>query len=91
MRTISTLLVEDETLIRMMLAEIVEELGYLDVSEAANIEAAMSLAETRTFDLALLDINIAGSLITPVVHILDKRASRLFSSVDTPTKLYRPS
>ena len=73
MRTIPTLLVEDETLIRMMLAEIVEELGYLDVSEAANIEAAMSLAETRTFDLALLDINIAGSLITPVVHILDKR------------------
>ncbi|KRR13943.1 hypothetical protein CQ12_40485 [Bradyrhizobium jicamae] len=73
MRTISTLLVEDETLIRMMLAEIVEELGYLDVSEAANIEAARSLAETRTFDLALLDVNVAGSLITPVVHILDKR------------------
>jgi CheY-like chemotaxis protein len=74
MRTISTLLVEDETLIRMMLAEIVEELGYLTVSEAANIEAAMSLAETGSFDLALLDINIAGSLVTPVVHILDRRS-----------------
>ena len=73
MRTISTLLVEDETLIRMMLAEIVEELGHLVVSEAANIGAAISLAETQSFDLALLDINIAGSLVTPVVHILDKR------------------
>ena len=74
MRTISTLLVEDETLIRMMLAEIVEDhLGHLNISEAANIEAAMSLAETQSFDLALLDINIAGSLITPVVHVLDKR------------------
>jgi CheY-like chemotaxis protein len=73
MRTFSTLLVEDETLIRMMLAQIVEELGHLVVSEAANIEAAMSLAETQSFDLALLDINIAGSVVTPVVHILDKR------------------
>ena len=73
MRTISTLLVEDETLIRMMLAEIVEDQGHLITSEATNIEAAMSLAETGRFDLALLDINIAGSLITPVVHILDKR------------------
>src|SRR6267142_433964 len=74
MRTISTLLVEDEALIRMMLAQMVEDLGHLIVSEAANIEAAISLAETRSFDLALLDINIAGSLVTPVVHILDRRS-----------------
>jgi CheY-like chemotaxis protein len=73
MRTISTLLVEDETLIGMMLAEIVKDLGHLIVAEAANIQAAMSLAETGRFDLALLDINIAGVLITPVVHILDRR------------------
>jgi CheY-like chemotaxis protein len=74
MRKISTLLVEDETLIRMMLAEIVEDLGHLIVSEAANIEAAMLLAETHLFDLALLDISIAGSPITPVVQILDGRS-----------------
>ena len=74
MRTISTLLVEDEALIRMMLAQMVEDLGYLIVSEAANIEAAISLAETRSFDLALLDINLAGSLVTPLVHILDRRS-----------------
>ena len=74
MRTTNTLLVEDEALIRMMLAEMVEELGHLNVSEAANIEAATSLAETRSFDLALLDVNIAGSLVTPVVHILDRRS-----------------
>lgn len=74
MRTISTLLVEDEALIRMMLAQMVDDLGYLIVSEAANIEAAISLAETRSFDLALLDINLAGSLVTPLVHILDRRS-----------------
>jgi CheY-like chemotaxis protein len=37
MRTTSTLLVEDEYLIRMMLAEMVEELGHLNVAEAANM------------------------------------------------------
>ena len=69
----STLLVEDEGLIMMMLAEMVHDLGHLIVSEATNIETAKALAETRSFDLALLDINIAGSLVTPVVDILDGR------------------
>jgi FixJ family two-component response regulator len=32
------------------------------------------LAETRSFDLALLDVDLAGSLVTPVVHILDRRS-----------------
>jgi len=70
----ATLLVEDEGLIMMMLAEMVHDLGHLVVSEATNIETAMSLAESRSFDLALLDINIAGALITPVVDILDGRS-----------------
>jgi DNA-binding response OmpR family regulator len=73
MRKASTLLVEDEGLIMMMLAEMVRDLGHLVVSEATNVEMAMSLAKTRSFDLALLDINIAGFLVTPVVRVLDER------------------
>ena len=73
MRTTSTLLVEDEALIRMMLAEMVEDQGHLVISEAANIEAATSLTEKQSFDLALLDINIAGLLVTPIVRILDRQ------------------
>src|SRR5712671_2145141 len=51
-------LVEDEALIRMMLAEMV---------------AGQALAETAIFDLAILDINIAGDIITPVAEIIDRR------------------
>ena len=69
----ATLLVEDEGLILMMLAEMVHDLGHLVISEATNIETAMSLAETRSFDLALLDVSIDGSLINQVVHVLDGR------------------
>ena len=55
----SIFLVEDEVLIRMMLADMVEELGHRVVAEAGNIQDARVLAETIFFDIAILDINIA--------------------------------
>ena len=73
MRKTSTLLVEDEALIRMMVVEMIEDQGRLIIAEAANIEAATTLAGMRAFDLALLDVNLAGSVVTPVVKILDSQ------------------
>jgi DNA-binding NtrC family response regulator len=73
MRQASIFLVEDEALIRMMLAEMVDELGHRVVAEAGNIQDAQVLAETAIFDLAILDINIAGSSIVPVAEIIDRR------------------
>ena len=66
----SIFLVEDDVLIRMMLADMVEELGYRVVAEAGNIQDALALAETIFFDIAILDINIAGSSIAPVATII---------------------
>ena len=73
MRQASIFLVEDEALIRMMLAEMVEELGHRVVAEAGNVQDARALAETIFFDIAILDINIAGSSIVPVAEIIDRR------------------
>jgi len=78
MRQASIFLVEDEALIRMMLAEMVEELGHHVVAEAGNIQDAQVLAETAIFDLAILDINIAGSSIVPVAEIIDRRRLPFF-------------
>jgi DNA-binding NtrC family response regulator len=69
----SIFLVEDEGLIRLMLADMVEELGHRLVAEAANIQDAQVLAETAIFDLAILDVNLAGSTVTPVAKIIDSR------------------
>jgi CheY-like chemotaxis protein len=69
----SIFLVEDEALIRMMLAEMVEELGHRVVAEASDIVTGQTLAETAIFDLAILDINIAGDIITPIAEIIDRR------------------
>jgi len=67
------LLVEDETLIRMMTAQMVEELGHRVVAEAGNIKDAEPLALNAQFDLAILDINIAEESIYPIALIVEKR------------------
>lgn len=69
----SIFLVEDEILIRMMLAEMVEELGHRVVAEAGNIQDGQALAESAVFDLALLDINLGGRNISPVAEIIARR------------------
>jgi CheY-like chemotaxis protein len=69
----SIFLVEDEALILMMLAEMVEELGHRVVAEAGNIRNGQALAESAVFDLALLDINLGGRCISPVAEIIARR------------------
>ena len=61
----SIFLVEDEALIRMMLADMVEELGHRVVAEAGNIRDGVALAGTAVFDFAILDINIGGYRSAP--------------------------
>jgi CheY-like chemotaxis protein len=72
-RQVSIFLVEDETLIRMMIADMIEELGHTVVAEAANIADALRLAETADFGIAILDINIGGDRIEPVAEVIDGR------------------
>ena len=69
----SVLIVEDETLLRMMITEMLEELGHRVAAEAARLEQALPLARSADFDLAVLDVNIAGQLITPVAELIASR------------------
>ena len=69
----SVLIVEDETLLRMMITEMLEELGHRVTAEAARLEQALPLARSADFDLAVLDVNIAGQLITPVAELVASR------------------
>ena len=73
MKSAACFLVEDEALIRMMTAEMLEELGHRVVAEAGTIKAAEPLARTAEFDLAVLDINIGGSYVTPIAQIIADR------------------
>jgi CheY-like chemotaxis protein len=70
---LSVMLVEDETLIRMMIAGMIDELGHTVVAEAANIGDALKLARTAGFQIAILDINVGGDRIDPVAEIINER------------------
>jgi DNA-binding response OmpR family regulator len=69
----SVLLVEDEIMIRMMVADMLEELGYRVTAEAGTITEALTLARSADFDFAVLDINVDGEIITPVADLLRAR------------------
>ena len=66
----SIFLVEDEVMIRMMVADMLEELGYSIAAEAGDIGEAIQLAQSAEFDLAILDVNVNGKVISPVADIL---------------------
>ncbi|TWI50929.1 response regulator receiver domain-containing protein [Pseudomonas duriflava] len=67
------LLIEDETLIAMLLEDILDELGYEVAGVAAEFDDGMRLAETGTFDLAILDVNVGGREIFPIAEKLAER------------------
>jgi CheY-like chemotaxis protein len=69
----SVFLVEDEVMIRMMVADMLEELGYSVAAEAGEIGEAMKLAESAEFDLAILDVNVNGKMISPVADLIKAR------------------
>jgi CheY-like chemotaxis protein len=69
----SVFLVEDEVMIRMMVADMLEELGYSVAAEAGEINEAMRLAQSAVFDLAILDVNVNGKVISPVADLIRAR------------------
>jgi CheY-like chemotaxis protein len=69
----SILLVEDEVMIRMMVADMLEELGYVITGEAGDIDEGVRLVQTVDFDIAILDVNVNGRVITPVAEAVQMR------------------
>ena len=69
----SVFLVEDEVMIRMMVADMLEELGHSVAAEAGEIGEAVKLAQSTEFDIAILDVNVNGKVITPVAELITAR------------------
>ncbi len=67
------LVVEDELMIRMLLQDMLADLGHTLAGEAGGIEEALTLAKQSEFDLAILDVNLNGQPISPVVEVLVAR------------------
>ncbi len=85
----SVFLVEDEVMIRMMVADMLEELGFSVAAEAGEINEAIRLAQSAEFDLAILDVNVNGKVISPVAELITAR-NRPFIFADR-LRLLRPA
>lgn len=64
------LIVEDEMLIAMLVEDIVLSLGHEVVGPAMRLETAIRAVEEEEFELAILDLNLAGQLSLPVADRL---------------------
>ena len=71
---LGVLVVEDETLICLLLEDMLLELGCKVVGTASNFKRAAELAESEeSIDVAILDVNLGGQLVFPVADILVRR------------------
>jgi CheY-like chemotaxis protein len=67
------LVVEDEIMIRMLLEDMLGDLGYTVAGAVGRIDDAVKLAENGDFDMAILDVNLNGQTVGPVAEILAQR------------------
>lgn len=67
------LILEDEFLVAMLLEDLLLEMGHQVVGSLAQVGEAMTFADQADIDLAILDINLAGTKSFPVAEILRRR------------------
>lgn len=68
------LVVEDESLVAMLLETILQDMGCDAIGPAATVEAGLELAQdAQAPDAALLDVNVAGRPVFPVAEALQAR------------------
>ncbi|MDN3588994.1 MULTISPECIES: response regulator [Methylobacterium] len=67
------LVVEDEAAISMLLEDMLLDFGCTVVGPAARLSTALEMAASETFEVAILDVNVAGEPIYPVAEAIVKR------------------
>ena len=67
------LVVEDEYLIRMLLEDMLADLGYDVAAAVGTLAEASEFAARGDFNAAILDINLDGQDVYPVAEILAQR------------------
>ena len=72
-RKAAVLVVEDEVMIRMMVTDMLADLGHTVAAESGELDEALRLAETVEFDIAILDVNVNGKTIEPVAKAIERR------------------
>src|SRR5665213_2729807 len=65
------LVVEDEMTVAMLIEDMVSDLNYEVTAVVSRLEDAMRLADSDSFDLAILDVHLNGKTVFPFAAELD--------------------
>lgn len=74
-RPLKVLVVEDESVVAMLVEDVLAELGHQVIGVAPTLKDALRAATELEFDLAVIDVNLNGERSYPIAEIL--RAKRL--------------
>lgn len=81
LKGLQVLLVEDESMVMMLIEDMLAEMGCEVISVASEVSEAHDKASSLSFDLAVLDVNLNGSYSYPVAELLsEKRIPFIFST-----------
>ncbi|MGE3146966.1 MAG: response regulator [Pseudorhodoplanes sp.] len=67
------IVVEDDAAIMMLAEDMLQELGCVIAGTATRMNEALASAQSCAFDVALLDVNLAGQPVYPVADIVQAR------------------
>ena len=87
----AVLLVEDESMVAMMVEETLAELGFCVIGPYGTLAEAMRAASSAHLDAAILDINLGGQLVYPVADLLCSKGVPVVLSPVTGWKVSRPA
>jgi CheY-like chemotaxis protein len=67
------LIIEDESIVAMMVEDLIVDMGHEVVGSAARLDEAQKLASDLACDFAILDVNLNGQYTYPVAEALKAR------------------
>jgi len=70
------LVIEDESMVMMLLQDMLEAIGCVVVGSASRLQEAIEKARSLTFDVAILDVNLDGERTFPIAEALAERGVR---------------
>jgi CheY-like chemotaxis protein len=69
------LIVEDDVMIRMLIEDMLGDLGFTVAAEASKVHEALAAVNSTAFDVAILDVNLSGETTGPVAEALAARGT----------------
>jgi len=73
--TIRVMVVEDEAILAIDIAEQLTEAGFVVVGPAASVAKALKLVMEVGCDVAVLDMNLRDETAEPIAHVLRSRGT----------------